>query len=200
MKIIGLTGGIASGKSTVSRTLEKLGAIIVDADQVAHTLIELEQPAWYDIIAAFGRGVLNENGTINREKLGAIVFKHPEMLQQLNRITHPRIIKYLTDTLKAIETQHPDAVVVLEIPLLYEANMEKICDQVWVVWVDGETQVSRLMERENMSREDALRRINAQMSLDEKANRADFVIDNRNSVEETIAYITKYFNDSLRPT
>ncbi|MGR6836858.1 dephospho-CoA kinase [Syntrophomonas erecta] len=200
MKIIGLTGGIASGKSTVSRTLEKLGAIIVDADQVAHTLIEPEQPAWYDIIAVFGREVLNENGTINREKLGAIVFKHPELLEELNRITHPRIIKYLTDTLKAIEAQHPDAVVVLEIPLLYEANMEKICDQVWVVWVDGETQVSRLMERENMSREDALHRINAQMSLDEKANRADFVIDNRNSVEETIAYITKCFNDSLRPT
>ncbi|MFY9120118.1 MAG: dephospho-CoA kinase [Syntrophomonadaceae bacterium] len=197
MKIIGLTGGIASGKSTVSRALRELGAIVIDADEVAHTIMEPGKPAWEDIIEHFGSGVLNADQTIDREKLGAIVFNNPERLQVLNQITHPRVGEQFKQIITTLRAEKSDAVLFMEVPLLYETHMERICDEVWVVWVDEETQIQRLMKRDGLSREDALKRIDAQMSLDEKARRADFVIDNRYSIEETIASATKYYNNIL---
>ncbi|NLP24590.1 MAG: dephospho-CoA kinase [Syntrophomonadaceae bacterium] len=197
MKIIGLTGGIASGKSTVSRALRELGAIVIDADEVAHTIMEPGKPAWEDIIEHFGSGVLNADQTIDREKLGAIVFNNPERLQVLNQITHPRVGEQFKQIITTLRAEKSDAVLFIEVPLLYETHMERICDEVWVVWVDEETQIQRLMKRDGLSREDALKRIDAQMSLDEKARRADFVIDNRYSIEETIASATKYYNNIL---
>lgn len=197
MKIIGLTGGIASGKSTVSRALRELGAIIIDADEVAHAIIEPGKPAWKDIVEHFGLGVLNPDQTIDREKLGAIVFNDPEKLQVLNQITHPRVGEQFKQIITTLRAEKSDAVLFMEVPLLYETHMERICDEVWVVWVDEETQIQRLMKRDGLSREDALKRIDAQMSLDEKARRADFVIDNRYSIEETIASATKYYNNIL---
>lgn len=197
MKIIGLTGGIASGKSTVSRALRELGAIIIDADEVAHAIIEPGKPAWKDIVEHFGLGVLNPDQTIDREKLGAIVFNNPERLQVLNQITHPRVGEQFKQIITTLRAEKSDAVLFIEVPLLYETHMERICDEVWVVWVDEETQIQRLMKRDGLSREDALKRIDAQMSLDEKARRADFVIDNRYSIEETIASATKYYNNIL---
>jgi dephospho-CoA kinase len=197
MKIIGLTGGIASGKSTVSRALRELGAIIIDADEVAHAIIEPGKPAWKDIVEHFGLGVLNPDQTIDREKLGAIVFNDPEKLQVLNQITHPRVGEQFKQMIKDIKSQQADAVLFIEVPLLYETHMDRICDEVWVVWVDEETQIQRLMKRDGLSREDALKRIDAQMSLDEKARRADFVIDNRFSVEETIESATIYYNNII---
>lgn len=200
MKIIGLTGGIASGKSTVSRALRELGAFIIDADEVAHAIQEPGKPAWEDIVEHFGSGLLNPDHTINRDKLGAIVFNDPKRLQELNQITHPRIMEQIRLTLQNIKSRQPDAVVFLEVPLLYETHIERICDEVWVVWVDEETEIQRLMNRDGLSREDAIKRIDAQMPLDEKARRADFVIDNRFSIEETIASATRYYNESLRQT
>ncbi len=197
MKIIGLTGGIASGKSTVSRALRELGAIIIDADEVAHAIIEPGKPAWKDIVEHFGLGVLNPDQTIDREKLGAIVFNDPARLQVLNQITHPRVGEQFKQMIKDIKSQQADAVLFIEVPLLYETHMDRICDEVWVVWVDEETQIQRLMKRDGLSREDALKRIDAQMSLDEKARRADFVIDNRFSVEETIESATIYYNNII---
>jgi dephospho-CoA kinase len=197
MKIIGLTGGIASGKSTVSRALQDLGAIVIDADEVAHTIIEPGKPAWEDIVEHFGSEVLNPDQTIDREKLGAIVFNDPERLQELNQITHPRVGEQFKQMIKNIKSQQADAVLFIEVPLLYETHMDRICDEVWVVWVDEETQIQRLMKRDGLSREDALKRIDAQMSLDEKARRADFVIDNRFSIEETIESATIYYNNII---
>lgn len=197
MKIIGLTGGIASGKSTVSRALRDLGAIVIDADEVAHTIMEPGKPAWEDIIEHFGSTVLNADQTIDREKLGAIVFNNPERLQVLNQITHPRVGEQFKQIITRLRAEKSDAVLFMEVPLLYETHMERICDEVWVVWVDEETQIQRLMKRDGLLREDALKRIDAQMSLDEKARRAEFVIDNRFSVEETIASATKYYNNIL---
>lgn len=197
MKIIGLTGGIASGKSTVSRALRDLGAIVIDADEVAHTIMEPGKPAWEDIIEHFGPGVLNADQTIDREKLGAIVFNNPELLRVLNQITHPRVGEQFKQMITTLRAEKSDAVLFMEVPLLYETHMERICDEVWVVWVDEETQIQRLMKRDGLSREDALKRIDAQMSLDEKARRAEFVIDNRFSIEETIASATRYYNNIL---
>lgn len=193
MKIVGLTGGIASGKSTVVRTLEKLGAVIIDSDKVAHSIMHPYKPAWNDIVKRFGQEILNSDETINRDRLGQIVFNNAKMLQELNQITHWRVAERYKEDLRLIKKENPDAVVVMEIPLLYETHAERICDEVWVVWVDRETQIERLMKRDNISREDAIKRIEAQMDLDEKAGRADLVIDNRHSIEATIEAATKNY-------
>lgn len=198
MQVIGLTGGIASGKSTILETLKKMGAVVISADEVAHAATQPGKPAWEDIVRFFGTGILNDDKTINRKKLGEIVFNNRQYLQKLNEITHPRVKEMFKNSLKEIKEKNPDAVVVLEIPLLYEAGLEKICDEVWVVWVNRENQIRRLMAREGIDREEAIKRIEAQLPLDEKARRADFVIDNNKNVQEAIADITKYFNERVR--
>jgi len=197
MKVIGLTGGIASGKSTVTQALQNQGAVIISADKVAREVIEPGQPAWKEIVEFFGPQVLHKDQQINRAKLGEIVFDDLECLQKLNRITHPRIIEAFKDALRVIRKRDPDAIVVMEIPLLYEANLEGFCDEVWVVWVDRETQIKRLMKRDGLDRNDAIKRINAQIPLDEKARRADIVIDNSKSIEETIKTAAKFFKEIL---
>ncbi|SHG82707.1 dephospho-CoA kinase [Thermosyntropha lipolytica DSM 11003] len=195
MKIIGLTGGIASGKSTVAKKLAQLGAYVIDADKVAHMIIEPYKPAWYDIVEEFGEEVLNADKTVNRERLGKIVFNNPDLLQKLNNITHPRIMEFFKEEIQRLKAEKSDSVIVLEVPLLYETHMDRICDEVWVVWVDYETQIERLCRRDKISVEDAVKRISAQMPLDEKARRAKVVIDNRHSLEETMAKTVKYFNE-----
>jgi dephospho-CoA kinase len=197
MKIIGLTGGIASGKSTAAKTLSELGAVIIDADKTAHRLMEPHQAVWEDIVNNFGLEILNSDMTINRIKLGAIVFDQPKQLEVLNRITGPRIVEALKNSIMKIKTERPESVVILDVPLLYEAHMEKLCDQVWVVWVSREIQIKRLMERNGFTQDEAIKRIESQISLDEKARQADVVIDNSGSLEETIRFVTIYFLDIL---
>jgi len=195
MKTIGLTGGIASGKSMVARVLQEMGAVLLSADKIGHQIIEPGKTAYYDLIDNFGKEILNADGTINRKELGGIVFKDPQKLQLLNQLTHPPIMQEIKLKLAQIEQEQPEAIVVMEIPLLYETRMEKLFDQVWVVWVDRETQIKRLMARDAIDRSDAISRIDSQMPLDEKARRADLVIDNCGSIEETIAKATRYFNN-----
>lgn len=198
MKIIGLTGGIASGKSTVTRTLLDLGAIIIDSDELAHNIMKPYKPAWKDIVKIFGTEILNPDETINRDRLGQIVFNDPDKLRELNQITHWRIAERYKEDLRLIRKEKPEAIVVMEIPLLYETHAERICDEVWVVWVDRETQMERLMQRDGISREDALKRIEAQMDLDEKARLADVVIDNRHSIEATNEAATKNYIERMQ--
>lgn len=198
MKIIGLTGGIASGKSTVTRTLVDLGAIIIDSDELAHNIMKPYKPAWKDIVKIFGAEILNHDETINRDRLGQIVFNDPDKLRELNQITHWRIAERYKEDLRIIRKEKPEAIVVMEIPLLYETHAERICDEVWVVWVDRETQMERLMQRDGISREDAIKRIEAQMDLDEKARLADVVIDNRHSIEETNETATKNYIERMQ--
>ena len=198
MKIIGLTGGIASGKSTVTRTLVDLGAIIIDSDELAHNIMKPYKPAWKDIVKIFGTEILNPDETINRDRLGQIVFNDPDKLRELNQITHWRIAERYKEDLRLLRKEKPEAIVVMEIPLLYETHAERICDEVWVVWVDRETQMERLMQRDGISREDALKRIEAQMDLDEKARLADVVIDNRHSIEATNEAATKNYIERMQ--
>ena len=198
MKVIGLTGGIASGKSTVSDALVKLGAIIIDGDKIAHRTMEPDQPAWAAIVEHFGPKILKPDRTIDRAKLGAIVFDDSEQLKALNSITRPWISKDINSELAAMRLAQPEAVLFLDIPLLYEAKMDKMCDQIWVIWVDRETQIERLMKRNNFTRDEAVKRIDAQMSLDEKARLADIVIDNSASIEETLSLATRYYLDILQ--
>ncbi|MEN6325723.1 MAG: dephospho-CoA kinase [Syntrophomonas sp.] len=197
MRIIGLTGGIASGKSIVSKTLQDLGAAAISTDEIGHSIIEPYKPAWHDLIAYFGRQILNDDLTINRQKLGAMVFNDREKLDKLNKITHPHIMAEMRSAILAIASSNPDSVVVVEVPLLYETHMEKLFDEVWVIWVDNDTQIKRLMARDGIEREDALKRMESQMPLDEKAKRADVLIDNRHNIEETKAIVTRNFNNIL---
>ena len=195
MYVVGITGGIASGKSTVARQLRSLGMQVIDADEVARKVVEPGQPAWQAIVEEFGPAVLSPDQSINRVELGRQVFASANDLHKLNELTHPPILAEIRDRLHRIRTENPRALVGLEIPLLYETNMDKICDQVWVVWVDNETQINRLMDRDGFSRSDAQKRIDAQMPLDEKARQAQVVIDNRFSPENTQRLVTKYFNE-----
>lgn len=194
MYIVGITGGIASGKSTVARQLRSLGMQVIDADELARQVVEPGRPAWKEIVDNFGPEYLNEDQTINRLRLGKLVFSNPELLKKLNSATHPHILNEFKNRIREIRANHHQAIIGLEVPLLYETNMNKLCDQVWVVWVDYQTQLERLMARDGISREDAEKRIAAQMPLNEKAKRAQLVIDNRYSPEHTSQQVKRYFN------
>jgi len=188
MRIIGLTGGIASGKSTVSNMLRELGAAVVDTDALARAVVEPGRPAWEEIVAWLGQDVLQADGTLDRRKVADIVFADAAARAKLEGITHPRIGAAAREALATAERAGA-RVAVLDVPLLYEAGWEAMADEVWVVYVDEETQRRRLMARDGLTAGQAAARMAAQMSLAEKARRADVVIDNGGSLGETAAQV-----------
>jgi dephospho-CoA kinase len=183
--VIGLTGGIACGKSTIARILKRLGAIIIDADTVSKGVVATGSPAWQRLIDIFGRDILNPDKSINRRLLGNRVFGNPERLATLNSIVHPEVTRRITEKINKYRQSRRWPVIVLDAPLLFEAGADKLVDVVWVVAVDQDTQISRLMNRDRMEREQAERRISSQMPLAEKIARADAVINNRGTRRET---------------
>ena len=195
-KIIGLTGGIASGKSTVSQLLRELGAEIYDADEVAKLIVEPGKPAWKELVTEFGENILNSDQTINRAKLGQIVFASAQARTKLNEITHPRVIEMFSKTVDEFKGQksHSPALI-LDVPLLIEAKMDNLVDEIWLVYVQPETQVKRLMKRNGLTTEEALARLAAQMPIDEKRHYADVIIDNQGSIEETRQNVIKLWKE-----
>lgn len=191
MQLIGLTGGIASGKSTVSTMLRDLGAQVIDADAVYHALIEPKDghpsPLALQIAQRF-QGVLDPEGKIDRPALGARVFGDPEALKALGHITHPAVALAVSERVAALGAQGVKRVV-YDVPLLYERGLHEGMHAVIVVWVPREVQLQRLMNRDRIDRASAARKIASQMSLDEKRDRADYVIDNSQSREETRAQV-----------
>ncbi|MGB9792847.1 MAG: dephospho-CoA kinase [Thermacetogeniaceae bacterium] len=190
------TGGIASGKSLVSRFLKELGAIVIDADQIARDVVKVGSPAWRRIVQEFGEGICNPDGSLDRKKLGRIVFSDLNKLDKLNQITHPYIISEINRLLDDYREKFPEGVVVLDVPLLFEAGLERMVDEIWVVYVDHQTQLERLMNRDGFSAEEAMRRINSQIPLEEKVKLADHVIDNRGDPQETFIQVKRLW-DSL---
>lgn len=184
MVVIGLTGGIASGKSTVSRILQELGAPVVDADRIVHELESPGTPVLAAIAREFGPGVIRPDGSLDRAALGRIVFADPERRKALEDIVHPAVRREMWAQVERYRAQGQPAVV-LDVPLLLEGGLHRQVDQVWVVYVDPATQLARLMARDGLDREQALQRIASQMSLEEKRNWADVVIDNGGTVEST---------------
>lgn len=184
MHVIGLTGGIASGKSLVAAFLKQLGAEIINADAVGHQVIMPGKPAYGDLIETFGRTILNEDGTVDRKKLGAVVFDDPEKLRLLNKITHLRIFIEIEEKLNSIRGALPHTVVVVEAALLFEIGLDSLVDEIWVVEADPEVQVRRLMKRNNLTEEEAWDRVNAQMPSVSRIARADRVVYNNSGVEE----------------
>ncbi|MBQ5152033.1 dephospho-CoA kinase [Macrococcoides caseolyticum] len=175
MTVIGLTGGIASGKSTVANYLKENGFAVIDADIAARQAVEKGTEGLRKVAETFP-GVLNEDGTLNRKALGAIIFNDKAQRDNLNKIVHP-IVRRLMDEEKAAALSE-GKVVVMDIPLLYENELEHTVDEVWVVYVSYDIQKMRLMKRNELSESEADARINSQMSMDEKRNKADIVIDN----------------------
>jgi dephospho-CoA kinase len=187
--LVGLTGGIASGKSAVSRQLAELGCRVVDADVLAREVVAPGEPAWRAIVAEFGREVLGPEGQLDRKRLGALVFADPARRKVLEAITHPAIMARRQAILDAWAAEGFDGVVVLDIPLLIEVGAAAHVDRVVLVYAERDLQLERLMGRDGFDRAEAERRIASQMSLAEKVRHAHFVVDNSGPPEETAAQV-----------
>ncbi len=177
---IGLTGGIASGKSTVSNILRKLGAEIIDADKITHRLMEPKKELWQKIVVEFGDDILLEAGQIDRERLGDIVFSDSTKRRRLEEISHPIIIKELRRRMELSSNK----IVIADIPLLIETGMVDLFDQVWLVYVEESIQIERLMRRDEINYQSAIKKIKSQMPLIEKRDYADKIIENNRGEEE----------------
>lgn len=187
--VVGLTGGIASGKSTISACLRDLGAAIIDADILAREAVLPQSPAWLEIVERFGAGVLNSCGHLDRKKMAAIIFNSAQDRAKLNRIIHPRVIKAAGELIDKYKKEGRAPLIVVDAPLLIETGMVEMVDEVWVVSVPEEIQLERLIAREHLTREIALERLNSQMPLKEKLLYADRIIDNSGDREQTLKYI-----------
>lgn len=184
--LIGLTGGIASGKSLVSSYLKKLGAKVIDLDEIAREVVGPGLPAWKEIVEAFGKEVLTNEGVIDRKKLGNIVFNDHELLKKLNSITHPRIMKEARRRIEKIRQKEADIMIVVDAALLIESGYYKDMDKTILVYADEDIQIERLKKRDGISEGDALKRLKVQMPLKEKLLFADYVVYNNNESKEDI--------------
>ncbi len=197
MRVIGLTGGIASGKSVVAKILGQLGAVVIDADQLAREVVIPCQPAYHAIVAAFGEGILNRDLTIDRKALGRIIFADPVARQRLEAITHPAIRALAEEKLAELR-QAGTGIVFYMAPLLVEAGVTSRVDEIWVVYADAETQLKRLMARDGIGSGEAGQRLAAQMPMEEKATYGRVVIDNRGTPEETERQVREAWERELK--
>jgi dephospho-CoA kinase len=195
---VGLTGSIAVGKSYVLSVLAELGCVTFDADKIAHTVMEPGCAAYEDILREFGEDVLGADGSIDRRKLGAIVFSDQARRMRLNEIVHPRVKEAQDSLLAEAEARDSNAIAVIDAALLIESGGYKRFDKLIVVYCDPETQIERLMRRNKIVREDAERRVAAQMSSDEKLRYADYRIDTAGTFEETRQRVIDVHNYLLR--
>ena len=179
-KVIGLTGSIASGKSTVSTKLKQLGYIVIDCDEINHRILEKNNIGYQGVLAEFGPDILDSDKQIDRKKLGGIIFNDNLLKEKLNQILHPLIKSIVREEIKNID----DGLVFLDCPLLFETDFHELCDLKVVVYVNMDTQISRLMERDGITFPEALKKIYAQMSLDDKLALADYVLDNCHSLND----------------
>jgi dephospho-CoA kinase len=197
---VGLTGGIATGKTTVAAMLRELGCRLLEADKIAHSMIEPGGAAYDDVVREFGRGILTAEGFVDRPKLGAMVFADPKLLARLNAIVHPPVLEEQSRQLTAIEQRDPYAIAVVEAALLIEAGFDKKLEFLVVTWCTPEQQLARLTQqdaargtRRGLTIEQARQRIAAQMPVEEKRRRADDVIDCSGTLEHTRAQVIALF-------
>jgi len=194
----GLTGGIASGKTTVARFLEALGARVIDADRIGHDLLLTSSSVHDRVVAQFGREILKPGGEIDRGRLGSIVFADPQRLRELTSIVHPSLIARLEDLAKELRARHPRGVILVDAALIYEAGVADRFAKILVAWCRPEQQIERLMAKTGLSRQDALRRMASQIPAEEKRRRADYVIDCSGSLEETRAQVEALYPEIKR--
>tara|TARA_B100000315_G_scaffold81128_1_gene74357 strand:+ start:861 stop:1466 length:606 start_codon:yes stop_codon:yes gene_type:complete len=195
MLLTGLTGGIATGKTTVSEMFVKLGAHLIDADVIARDVVKPDKPAWKEIVSAFGESVLDDKKEINREKLAAEIFNDSEKRKILESITHHRIIEEENRLINEFRDKNKSEIIILDAALLIEAGHHNRVDKLIIVYLDRESQIKRLIGRDNLSFADAEKRVNSQMPLDEKVKLADYVIDNGKSLDEVEKQVSKVYSD-----
>ncbi|MBW2609123.1 MAG: dephospho-CoA kinase [Deltaproteobacteria bacterium] len=183
--LLGVTGGIASGKTTVADMLKEMGAVVIDFDILAREVVELGKPAWKEIVDYFGRQVLHDNEILDRKKLSRSVFQDTEKRERLESFTHPRISEEFVKKVAEIANKDPDAIIQAIIPLLFEVNLQGLVHRTLVVHIPRDKQIERLIERDGISMEEAVNILDAQLPIDEKAGYADYVIYNENSLDAT---------------
>ncbi|UCH00266.1 MAG: dephospho-CoA kinase [Deltaproteobacteria bacterium] len=191
MLIVGLTGGIGSGKSTVARMFKDEGAYVIDFDYLACLVVEPDKPAWRDIIDYFGPGVLSPDRTLNRSALAEIVFSDEKSRKALEGFTHPRIFQERDALINAIKRKDPSSIVIMDIPLLFELSLHKRFDKVILVYVPRVVQIKRATKRQGLAKEEVEKRLNAQIPIDEKRSLSDYIIDNKGSINETRDQVRK---------
>jgi len=185
MVIAGLTGGIATGKSTVANIMAEAGAHVIDADRIAKDVVKKGLPAWKEITEYFGKEILGSDGEIDRERLGDVVFGSKDKLEVLNKIVHPRVFEEMAREMEEVKQRAPDSIVILDIPLLIETGLHKLLSNVILVYAPERIQLARLMARDNIPKEAALKRIRSQMPIEQKKAFANYIIDNSSEIEHT---------------
>lgn len=198
MMLVGLTGGVATGKSTVAKMFRQCGAVVIDADELAREVVRPGKPAWREIVMAFGKSILHPDRTIDRHALGAIVFHDKKNLRRLERIIHPRVAREQAKLAKRAEKNDPKAIVIYDVPLLFEADIDKRVDKIIVVTADRDTQIARLRKRNGLSRSEALRRIRNQLPLAKKRRLAHYVLDGTKDRKRLAGEVFTLLED-LRP-
>lgn len=192
---VGLTGGIASGKSLVAALFKRLGATVVDADIIAREVVEPHTAGWQKVVETFGQTILAQDGTIDRAKLGNIVFSDQRRRDTLNAILHPFILDRIRKHIAEIAEKDPQAIIVIDMPLLIECGLQQEFDAVVVVWLPQELQLKRLMKRDKLSATEALKRITAQINMNEKQAYGTYVIKNNKNRKHTEEQVKKIFAD-----
>ena len=183
MIVIGLTGGIGTGKSEVARIFQELGAVLINADQIGHQAYTPHSEIWQEVVKAFGEEILQPSGEIDRKKLGSIVFADPEQLTRLNQIMHPRMARMVAQQVQELGEQGAD-VVIVEAALLYEAGWDSLVGEVWSTESPEDLVIKRLQSRSGLSQEEAKKRIDSQMSGEERKSRSQVVVDNSGDLDE----------------
>jgi dephospho-CoA kinase len=194
---VGLTGGIASGKSTVSRIFASFGAKVLDADEVAREVLLPGQPAWTKLRRAFGQEFFHPDGTVKRKQLRKLVFADPEKRSQLNAIVHPEVMKEINRRSEILSSSVQTGVLLVDVPLLLEVGVANRFDKVVVVYVSKSVQINRLQQRDGISEEEAKQALKAQMALSKKVEQADYVIDNSGTLDETQAQVQRVWQELL---
>ena len=177
MILVGLTGSVATGKSTVARMFKQCGAFVIDADELAHEVVTPGKPAWREIVTLFGKTVLNQDRSLNRQALGSIVFRNPKKRRQLECIIHPRVAREQVRLTRQAARKDSTAVVIYDVPLLFEAGIDTRVDKTIVVTADRKTQITRLKKRNHLSQAEAIRRIHSQMPLARKKQLANYILN-----------------------
>jgi dephospho-CoA kinase len=197
MLTIGLTGGIGSGKSTVAKMLAEMGAPVLDADKVGHSIYAPGGPAYNEVVAAFGREILAPDGTIDRKKLGPIVFAEPAALKRLNAIVHPKMFQRMGEMVREMREQGERKPIVIEAAILIEANWQPLFDEIWLVTASRERVIERIERDRGMKPEQTEARIRAQLSDEERRRYATLVIENNGTVEELREQVKKLWSAAL---
>lgn len=197
MIVIGLTGGIGTGKSEVARILAMLGAVVIDADQLGHQAYTPHTEIWDEVVKVFGEGILQSSGEIDRKQLGAIVFADPEQLARLNGIMHPRMARMVSQQIEKLREEGATAVVV-EAAVLFEAGWDSLVDEVWTTESPLDNVVDRLMARNGLDRAEVVKRIKSQMSSEERSSRSQVVVDNSKDVDTLVNTVRSLWDTRVK--